>query len=248
MLNLQEKIRNASFIAAVSDAGHRQLSEQHKDFVAKIQLIRCGLDARWFDVAAPMTQPGAELVCIARLEPQKDPFLLLTAVEALAARGVSFQLKFAGDGSLRKAMETHIAENALGRYIVLLGWQTEGQIVEHLRGARALVLSSRSEGLPVAIMEAFALGVPAIAPDVGGVNELVVAGATGWLVPGGDAKALADAIHECLLAPPEELWRLGTEARRRIQSYDIRVSVDHLIKEFLKSIKSPVSRPASGEV
>ena len=233
-LNLREKIKAASFIAAVSNAGRQQLLEQHKEFAAKFRLVRCGLDARWFDVPTCADQPGDDLVCVARLDPQKDPLLLLEAAAILVRRGVPLRLKIAGDGSLRKEMDAYMAEHGLGQHVVLLGWQTQQQVFEHLRAARALVLSSHDEGLPVAIMEAFALGVPAIAPDVGGVRELVETGVSGWLVQRGDVKALADAMHACLLAAPDELTRMGAEARRRIQPHDIRVSARTLAAEFTK--------------
>jgi len=233
-LNLREKIEASSFVAVVSNAGRRQLQERHEEFSAKFRLVRCGLDAEWFDLPVRIDQPRIDLVCVSRLDQQKDPLLLLNALAMLVRRGLSFRLKFAGDGPLRNAMESYVAEHGLGSHVVLLGWQTQHQIFEHLSTARALVLSSHDEGLPVAIMEAFARGVPAIAPDVGGVRELVETGLSGWLVPRGAATALADAMHACLLAMPDDLARLGAEGRRRVQAHDIRVSARTLATEFAR--------------
>ena len=172
------------------------------------------------------------LICVARLDPQKDPLLLLAAVRALVERGVDFHLKIAGDGVLRAELETQIAAGGLASHVTLLGWQSQEQVIALLRAARALVLSSHDEGLPVAIMEAFALGVPAIAPDVGGVGELVESGATGWLVRRGDVLALADAMQACLRTEPAVLRCMGDEARRRVRLHDIRASVGLLDREF----------------
>lgn len=233
-LSLSDKIAAASFVVTVSDAGYRQMLEQFPEFAAKFRLVRCGLDATWFDAPLSDAQHSRELLCVARLDPQKNPLLLLAAARILVERGVAFQLKIAGDGPLRGKMDAYIAASDLGSYVELTGWQTQHHVIERLRVARALVLSSRDEGLPVAIMEAFALGVPVIAPDVGGVNELVQSGATGWLVPRGDARSLADAMHECLRTEPEELRRMGSEARRRVQAHDVRISVGMLSNEFVK--------------
>lgn len=233
-LNLHDKIAKASFVATVSKAGLRRMLEQFPEFAAKFRLVPCGLDAAWFDVPLSDAQQSRNLICVARLDPQKDPLLLLAAVSILVERGVDFCLKIAGDGMLRAEMEAQIVAGGLGSHVTLLGWQSQEQIIALLRAARALVLSSHDEGLPVAIMEAFVLDVPVIAPDVGGVNELVESGASGWLVPRGDALALADAMEECLRTEQAELRRMGGEGRCRIRTHDIRVSVEALSEEFLR--------------
>lgn len=231
-LNLPDKIAKASFVATVSKAGLRRMLDQFPEFGAKFRWVPCGLDAAWFDVPLSDAQQSRDLICVARLDPQKDPFLLLAAVRALVERGVDFHLKIAGDGKLRADLEAQITASGLASHVTLLGWQSQEQVIALLRAARALVLSSHDEGLPVAIMEAFALGVPAIAPDVGGVCELVESGASGWLVPRGDMSALADAMQECLRTESVELRRMGGEARRRVRLHDVRTSVCLLEREF----------------
>ena len=72
------------------------------------------------------------------------------------------------------------------------------------------------EGLPVVAMESFAAGRPVIATAVAGTPELVQAGATGWLVPPGDATALAAAMTDALSASPRELQEMGLRGRRRV--------------------------------
>ena len=235
-LNLREKIATASFVVTISNAGNCRMLAQFPEFAAKFRLVRCGLDASWFDKPLSEAQQSREFLCIARLDPQKDPLLLLAAVRILVERGVAVRLTIAGDGMLRTEMETYIAAGRLGEHVTLVGWQSQRHVIVHLRNVRALVLSSRDEGLPVAIMEAFALGVPAIAPDVGGVSELVQNNETGWLVARGDALALADAMDECLRTEPAELRRMGNEARRRVRAHDIRVSVGMLSKAFLGDV------------
>ena len=100
----------------------------------------------------------------------------------------------------------------------MTGWVSGQQVRTELLASRALVLPSFAEGLPVAIMEAMALGVPVISTFVAGIPELVQAGEHGWLVPAGDVDALADAMQQCLDAPDETLKRFGDAAAVRARS------------------------------
>ena len=85
---------------------------------------------------------------------------------------------------------------------------------EEIEKARALVLPSFAEGLPVVIMEAMALGRPVVSTTVAGIPELVTPGETGWLVPAGDVAALAQAISEVLSLAPEALAAMGRQGAK----------------------------------
>ena len=95
----------------------------------------------------------------------------------------------------------------------ITGWISSDQVRDEILAARALVLPSFAEGLPVVIMEAMALRRPVISTFVAGIPELVHDGENGWLVPAGDVDALADAMIDCLAAAPPTRWRAW--ARRR---------------------------------
>jgi colanic acid/amylovoran biosynthesis glycosyltransferase len=103
-----------------------------------------------------------------------------------------------------------------------------------------MVLSSHDEGLPVAIMESYAVGRPTIAPDVGAVRELVETGITGWLVPPRDPVALANAIQECLEASEAQLQALGWQARKHVQAL-------HHIDTSANLLAAAFDRVKSGE-
>lgn len=227
-LNLRDKIAGASFVAVVSSSGQRAVEQRYPAWAAKAKLVRCGLDAAWLDEAPTRVPQAPRLLCVARLDPQKNPLLLIAAAKQLEERGVRFQLTLIGDGSLRAQADRRVAELGLSAHVQLFGWATQQQVRQHLRESRALVLASDDEGLPVAIMEAFAAGRPAIATDVGGVRELVETGVTGWLVSPRDAHALANAMEQSLLAPAHGLQQLADNARRKVQSFDIRVSAKAL--------------------
>ncbi len=100
----------------------------------------------------------------------------------------------------------------------ITGWISSEQVREEILAARALVLPSFAEGLPVVIMEAMALRRPVISTYVAGIPELVAPGEHGWLVPAGDAEALADAMQACLDAPVDKLARMGEAAHARVRA------------------------------
>jgi colanic acid/amylovoran biosynthesis glycosyltransferase len=231
-LNLDEKMAGARFVATVSAAGEEALRQRHPRHAAKLLRVRCGLDAAWWQ-RPPLPVPAAcRLVCVARLDEQKNPLLLIDAVALAVSRGCAIELAIAGDGPLRAAVERRIDECGLAASVRLHGWCTGQQVAALLESSRALVLSSRDEGLPVAVMEAFACGRPAIAPDVGGMRELVETGRTGWLVRGGDVLALAGAMQDCLQATPAQLQALGGHARHRVRLHAVQASAAVLAAAF----------------
>jgi colanic acid/amylovoran biosynthesis glycosyltransferase len=119
------------------------------------------------------------------------------------------------------------------------GWIDGKQVREEIQAARALVLPSFAEGLPVVLMEAMALRRPVITTYVAGIPELVRAGENGWLVPAGDIDALVTAIRECIAATDEELAEMGTMGRNHVSvSHDIDKEASQLATLFRNAIDS----------
>jgi glycosyltransferase involved in cell wall biosynthesis len=105
-----------------------------------------------------------------------------------------------------------------------------------LLAARALVLPSFAEGLPVVLMEALAMARPVITTQVAGIPELVRDGDCGWLVPAGDVAALAAAMTDCLARDDEALLRMGRHGRARVlERHDIRAEAGKLRALFAGS-------------
>jgi glycosyltransferase involved in cell wall biosynthesis len=155
-------------------------------------------------------------VCVGRLSEQKGQLLLIEAARLLAERGCGFELVLAGDGEMRSEIAAAIARAGLEDKVRITGWIDGAGVREEMLAARALVLPSFAEGLPVVIMEAMALHRPVISTYVAGIPELVRPGVDGWLVPAGDAAALADAMQDCLDAPAAALERMGAAAHKRV--------------------------------
>jgi glycosyltransferase involved in cell wall biosynthesis len=215
-LKLADKARHAAFVVAVSAYGRAQLlrwldpSQWHK-----VKVVHCGLEESFFS-ARPVTPPGEpRFVCVGRICEQKGQLLLVEAVAKLAARGLAVQLVFAGDGGMRPQLEAAIAKHRLAGRVGITGWISGEAVRDEIVAARALVLPSFAEGLPVVLMEAMALRRAVISTFVAGIPELVRPGEDGWLVPAGDLEALCAALEEAAACPVETLQRMGNAAFER---------------------------------
>ncbi|WP_308515776.1 glycosyltransferase [Sphingomonas flavescens] len=216
-LSLTEKIRRAKFVAAISSFGSAQL-KRWADLAdwPKIKIVRCGLDAS-FLVRQPLPLPDdtKSFVCVARLSAQKGLPLLISACERLQRDGKSFSLTLIGDGELREQIDSEIKNRGLEQTIKLAGSCSSQEIQEALQSARAFVLPSFAEGLPVVIMEALALARPVIATSIAGIPELVDQ-TCGWVIPAGSEEALVNAMKSALETSTDDLFSMGQIGRARV--------------------------------
>jgi glycosyltransferase involved in cell wall biosynthesis len=155
---------------------------------------------------------GALVVAVGSLFPVKDHATLLRAAASLP----DVRIAIAGEGGEDAALRRLASELAITPRVHLLGQRDDVDRI--LRAADLFCQSSLSEGLPLAIIEAMAWGLPVVATRVGGVPELVQDGATGHLVPPGDSEALAAGIRR-IHANPEEAARFGRAGMARARSH-----------------------------
>lgn len=216
-LALPEKVRAAAFVVAVSAFGRSQLYRWLPPAEwPKVREIRCGIDDLFRDVAPVPIPDAPRLVCVGRLCAQKGQLLLVDAVAHLAGAGLDVELVLAGDGELRAEIERRIDHHGLHRQVRITGWLDAARVRDEILAARALVLPSFAEGLPVVLMEAMAVGRPVISTYVAGIPELVAPGINGWLCPAGSLEALCEAIAECLRLPAAQLEAMGRAGRARV--------------------------------
>ena len=216
-IHLGEKVRRSAFVAAISSYGRSQLYRwvDHGHW-AKVKVVHCGLERAFHDVPAVPIPAVPRLVCVGRLCEQKGQLLLMEAARLLAAKGVAFEMVLAGDGEMRGQIETLIAQHGLQAHVRITGWISSEQVREEILAARAMVLPSFAEGLPVVIMEAMALRRPVLTTYVAGIPELVRHGENGWLFPAGAVEELAHVLEDCLMQPDEVLQRMGEAAYQRV--------------------------------
>lgn len=165
------------------------------------------------DVRGSLALPPGRpvLLYLGRLSEEKGPDVLLAALATLAPAQRPLVV-FVGDGPLRSSLEAQSRDQGLADATRFEGFVPHGEIGSWLRAADALVLPSRSEGLPHAALEAMAAGVPVVASAVGGLPDVIRNGENGWLVPSEDPTALAAALR-AVTADRERSRRIGATAR-----------------------------------
>jgi starch synthase (maltosyl-transferring) len=171
----------------------------------RLRLVCGGVDVEAIARAAPrdrdalgIPKSAKMLAWAGRLDPIKGLDVLLSAVAALPADPPVYAV-LAGDGPLRGELEGLTERLGIASRMKFLGRRDDVPAI--LKCADVFVFPSRTEGLPNALLEAFAAGVPVVATDAPGIRDLVTDGVTGRLVPVDDPRALAAAIGEVLYAP-----------------------------------------------
>ena len=198
-------------------------TDRERDGRRPSRVIPLGIDLARYASGTPALE-GTIVGNVARLAEQKGHRTLLDAAALVRARRPDVRFAIAGDGELRDELEQQAKD--LGDHVVMLGNRSD--VPDLLASFAVFAFPSRFEGLCLAVIEAQAAGVPVVATAVGGIRETVVDGETGFLVPVGDAEALADRILH-VLEHPDEARRVADEARRRVQ----RFSEERMVAETL---------------
>jgi glycosyltransferase involved in cell wall biosynthesis len=173
-------------------------------------------------------------VTIANYRRHKDYSTLLAAARRIREGGAPVRFAAVGQGPLELEVIAEHARSGLGDAFMLLGYRPDA--LDVLAAADLFVLSSRQEGLPVALMEALALGLPVVATGVGGIPEAVTDGVEGRLVPAERPDQLADAILG-LARDPECRTRMAKAATRRSTQFD----VDRVVRRYEDCYRTLVS-------
>jgi colanic acid/amylovoran biosynthesis glycosyltransferase len=251
---LDEKIRRASFVVTISRTNRRLIEGWFGRWAAeKTTVIHCGVDPAVFappDPAGERTpsdaegdgeRDGVELVSVASLQPQKGQIHLVRACARLRDMGRTIHCTLIGEGEERPRLEAEIRRLDLGDVVRLIGVQPRDRVADLVRSAAVVVQpsvvlpSGKTEGIPVAVMEALAAERPVVASRVSGVPELVVDGETGLLVEPGDESGLTAAIRR-LLDDPAQAAELGRAGRRLVlRDFDLWTNTARLADRFRES-------------
>jgi colanic acid/amylovoran biosynthesis glycosyltransferase len=234
-IGLEEKIKHARFVVAISSFGRSQLYRwiRSADW-PKVQVVHCGLDPAFFEGQRARMPAAPRLVCVGRLCEQKGQLLLVQAAHALMQQGYHFELILAGDGEMREEVQSWIQRLHLEAIVQITGWVSSDRVRQLILDSRALVLPSFAEGLPVVLMEAMSLGRPVISTTVAGIPELVRSHMEGWLCTPGSIDDLIQAMKICLDAPTQTLDRMGEAAYERVvRRHHIDVEAAKLAELFI---------------
>lgn len=219
----------------------RRYLERHTP-VRRVAIIAGSVNMDRFSPAdGPRTY---DLVYVGRLEPVKRPTMVLRVVHALKASGRNIRAAVVGDGSLRETMARLVDELDLHDAVDLLGHREDVDRI--LADAKVFILTSRSEGLSIAMAEAMAAGAVPVVADVGDLGDLVANGRTGWLVPPTDIGAYARRIGELLDDEPRRR-RIAAAARRRAIDNNAMASVIARWDRWLTAVApAPPREPSRG--
>jgi glycosyltransferase involved in cell wall biosynthesis len=173
---------------------------------------------KWYpDLGSRRTETSDRVVIlnVGRLSPEKGQDLLLQAFSLVAGAYPSIQLWFAGTGSRESALQRLAEALGLSERVRFLGYVADMPSV--YREADVVVQSSLTEGLPNVILESLYLQIPTIATAVGGTNEIIDHGISGWLVRSGSVNDLADALR-AFLEDPERFAVMAANGKEQIES------------------------------
>jgi glycosyltransferase involved in cell wall biosynthesis len=188
------------------------------------------------------------MVCVASFEEVKGHRYLVEACRLLRDQRLDFVCHLIGEGPLRKETERQTAKAGLDTRVVFHGGQPRPVVARMLAESDVAVLAShqtsrgKREGIPVALMEAMASGVPVVATRISGIPELVEDGRTGYLVAPGDSAALARAV-QTLAADAGLRDRMGQAGREKvIAEFDLRANAARLLELFIGASSRSIPR------
>jgi glycosyltransferase involved in cell wall biosynthesis len=227
---LDLKARDAAGVLCISDFTRSQLCLITEPALwPKFHVARCGIDLSDFAFrGARNLDPVPTVLALGRLSPEKGFAVLIEAVALSKEAGVPVRLRIVGDGPHRGALEAAARARGIADSVSFAGELSPDVVREELQAADIFCVASFSEGLPVSLMEAMAVGVPCIATWIAGIPELAENEVTALTVPPARADSLALAIAR-LVNEPDLRLRLARSARERVeQSHDLAVCTAHV--------------------
>jgi glycosyltransferase involved in cell wall biosynthesis len=215
---LRRTLRQASALTAISE-DCIQHALRAGAAAETIHLIMNGADLRRFSpdpAPAGAARPyGPKMVFACRqLFPRKGIRFLIQAVALLRPRHPEIRLMIAGDGFERAELEALADALQVRDITTFLGWTANRDLPQYFRACAVSVIPSLEEGFGIPAAEAMGCEAPVVATDAGGLPEVVADGVTGFIVPKGDATAIATAVDR-LLSDPELRVRMGKAGRER---------------------------------
>ena len=242
---LDLKLKHCSFCVTISEFNRKHIIEHYPQAgTDKIVVHRMGVDCRVVNPVLPNSGSDAPLIMLAvgRLHPVKDHAFLIRACRLLKQRGQRFWCLIAGDGEERQSLEQLIRELDLEIEVTLLGHLSQPQLETRYRSADVVVLTSRSEGIPLVLMEAMARGKPVLAPAITGIPELIADGKTGFLYRPSSQEDFVAKV-ELIAGARSALSPLCCAARQHVLNhFDRHKNLQTFCDFFLSRLRAPVAQ------
>ena len=236
-------ISRIDYVVAVNEAIAGRV--ERSALAGRLEVIANGVSVH-ADSARPADhareRQGASLVLLAagRLSREKGFDLLIEAIGMLRERGVIARLEIAGEGPERRNLEQQVGQLELGSLVKFLGYSRD--MTALYENADCLVLSSRTEGLPMVVLEAMAHRLPVVATPVGDVPKVLMAGDLGFLADRSDARSIAMAIDRAASTSKRNRQHMADRAYERVRR---EYSVESSTRKYLSAYASAIARVQS---
>jgi colanic acid/amylovoran biosynthesis glycosyltransferase len=209
---LDTKLSASNFCITVSEYNRRYIVERYPWAEDKTYVSRLGVRAPNTGTRGTETsrQDLLTILAVGRLHAVKDHAFLVRACARLLKLDIRFKCSIAGEGSERSALESLIRQFGLTEHVRLLGHVEHGKLALLYEGADLVVLTSRSEGIPLVLMEAMAHGKLVLAPAITGIPELVISGKTGFLY---QTRSIQDFVDQLLFIRSVMSNEIGVQGR-----------------------------------
>ncbi|KRF60813.1 hypothetical protein ASG99_07705 [Bacillus sp. Soil768D1] len=230
---IKDILDNSKWILTVADNNKHYLCKQYKISEEKVKVFRLGVSDDFYsqiqlgkeNKLVKKSNEKIRFLTVARYETVKGIDLLLEAINQLVlTEQISKNVEFAifGDGSKLDDYQTYIEKNNLQDYVIINGWIDRKELVFELLKADCYVLPSRSEGLPVVLMEACATALPIIATNVGSVCEIAKNGYNAILCKEVNATSLSESIQKFLSFDDQNIKKLSSNSSEIFKkNYDL---------------------------
>ena len=242
---LREKIESACFVVCISDFCRSQVLRIVPDLTDdRLEVVRLGVDYSVLQPLIPSSISNSkvaeshplQLVCTGRMVAAKGHRILLEALALLFADGVRFSCVLIGDGPERHSLESLCKHLNIAEYVQFLGAMAHQPTLSKVAQSEVFVLASFAEGLPVALMEAMALGIPCVSTTIAAIPELIRDQENGLLVPAANVEALHAALDR-LANDPELRHQFGQEARATVEMhYNLARNLDLLAEMWSRRL------------
>jgi colanic acid/amylovoran biosynthesis glycosyltransferase len=237
---LETKLREARFVVSNCHYHINNLRHRYPSLInQRFYVVPGGVPLNhgyWAEAVPPQADSPLHLLLVARLVPVKAPEILIQACAILKNQKIPFHCRIVGDGPERPKLAKLIRDSYLDQDVEILGFRYQDEVAQLYDWSHVVVLSSRSEGTPMTIIEAMAKARPVVAPRITAIPEMVTDGETGFLFEPGSATDLAEKVAH-LAAHPALRGRLGEEGRRQaLKKFEVMANARKLMAILAKEV------------
>jgi glycosyltransferase involved in cell wall biosynthesis len=235
---IETKLVACDFCFTISEFNREYIRHAYPSVnLHKVFVQRLGVDLRsQLQAGAARGKSPFTILTVGRLHKVKDHAFLVRACREFRDRGNHFACVIAGAGPEESALREQIGKLKLEQHVYLLGHVSKSELERYYSLADVIVLTSRSEGIPVALMEAMAHGKVVLAPAITGIPELVIDGLTGFLYRAGSLEDFVSKL-EFILESLSTLEPIRREAKRHVaEHYDRDKNLAQFTATFLSHV------------